>query len=171
MAVCKASDSERKRLKNALVSPSAFTRDRARITIFSMDGYQCKGIAEKIGCDVRKVRNAIKAFNKLGLRALQIGKAKGAKPKFTKEQRTKMLMAASTEPKKLGMPFTTWGLSKLRKYFIEKEIVDSISIEIIRRIMKSEGIKIKKSKRFQYSNDPDFDKKTTNRFLEEKSST
>ncbi len=70
-----------------------------------------------------------------------------------------MLMIASTDPKLLGLHFTTWSLHKLQKYFIEKEIVDSISIETIRRLMKSEGMKIKKSKRFQYSNDPDFAKK------------
>ena len=151
--------SEREKLNRALASSSAFTRDRARIILFSIDGQQCKEIAEKIGCEIRKVRNAINAFNTKGLKALERGKAKGAKPKFTKEQKAKMLMVASTEPQKLGMHFTNWSLPKLKKYFIEKEIVGSISIESIRQLLKSEGIKLKKSKRRQYSNDPDFAKK------------
>jgi len=154
-----ATQSEEERLKRALASSSAFTRDRARIILFSMDRKQCKEIAEKIGCDVRKVRDAIKTFNTVGLKALERVKAKGAEPKFMKEQRAEMLMIASTDPKLLGLHFTTWSLHKLQKYFIEKEIVYSISIETIRRLMKSEGIKIKKSKRFQYSNDPEFAKK------------
>ena len=150
---------ENKMLNTALASTSAFVRDRARVILSSLDGKQCKEISGRMGCDVRKVRNAVKAFNKKGLKSLERGEAKGAKPKFTNEQRAKMLMIASTEPQKLGMHFTTWSLTKLRRYFIEEEIVDSISIESIRQIMKAEGIRIKKSKRRQYSNDPEFDKK------------
>jgi transposase len=150
---------EIKMLKKATKSNIAFTRDRAKILLLSSKGFFSGQIADKIGCESRKVRNAIEAFNTKGLKALERGKAKGAKPKFTKEQKAKMLMVASTEPQKLGMHFTNWSLPKLKKYFIEKEIVGSISIESIRQLLKSEGIKLKKSKRRQYSNDPDFAKK------------
>ncbi len=154
-----ASESEIKLLKKSITSTSAFTRDRARIILFSLKRFQCEQIAEKIGCDPRKVRNAIKAYNKIGLKVMERGKAKGAEPKFTKEQRAQMSMIASTEPIKLDLHFTTWSLPKLKKYFITEKIVDSISIETIRYIMKDEGIKLKKSKRRQYSNDPEFNKK------------
>jgi len=157
--VRKTTDKEMKKIKKSLVSSSAFTRDRARIVLLSLDGNQCKEIAESISCDERKIRNAIKAFNAKGLKALERGKARGAKPKFTKEHRAEMLGIVSTDPKVLGLHFTTWSLPKLQKYFIEKGIVDSISIESIRQILKSESMKIKKSKRFQYSNDPEFAKK------------
>ena len=150
---------EMKKLSKAVASSSAFTRDRARIILLSSEGKQCSKIAESISCEERKVRKAIRVFNKDGLNALKRGKAKGAKPKFTKEQRAKMLMIVSTEPSKLDMHFTAWSLPKLKRYFIENEIVDSISIECIRQLLKSEGIKLKKSKRRQYSNDPDFAKK------------
>lgn len=150
---------EIKVLKKASRSSDAFKRDRAKTLLLSSKGYFARQIAEKIGCESRKVRNAIKAFNTKGLKALQRGRAKGAEPKFTKEQKAKMLKVASTEPQKLDMHFTTWSLPKLKKYFIEKEIVDSISIESIRRLLKAEGIKLRKSKRRQYSNDPEFDKK------------
>ena len=146
-------------LKKATKSNIAFTRDRAKILLLSSDGFFAGQIADKMGCEARKVRNAIKAFNMKGMNALQRGKAKGAKPKFTKEQRAKMLMIASTEPQKFNLHFTSWSLPKLKRYFIENEIVDSISIESIRQLLKSEGVKLKKSKRRQYSNDPDFAKK------------
>lgn len=150
---------ELKILKKATKSNVAFTRDRAKILLLSSKGFFAGQIADKMGCEARKVRKAIKAFNKKGLNALQRGKAKGAKPKFTKEQRAKMLMIVSTEPSKLDLHFTAWSLPKLKRYFIENEIVDSISIESVRQLLKSEGIKLKKSKRRQYSNDPDFAKK------------
>ena len=146
-------------LKKATRTSNAFTRDRAKILLLSSEGYFSRQISEKIGCDARKARNAIKAFNEKGLKALERGKAKGAKLKFTKEQRAEMLGIVSTDPEVLGLHFTTWSLPKLQKYFIENGIVDSISIESIRQFLKSEGMKIKKSKRFQYSNDPEFAKK------------
>ena len=93
------------------------------------------------------------------MNAFEKGKAPGAKPKFTQEQRAEMLGVVSTKPELLGLHFTTWSLPKLQKYFIEKNIVDYISIESIRQLLKVEGMKIKKSKRFQYSNDPEFAKK------------
>jgi len=150
---------EIKVLKKATKSNIAFTQDRAKILLLSSKGFFAGQIADKMGCEPRKVRKAIKAFNMKGLNALQRGKSRGAKPKFTKEQRAKMLMIASTEPSKLDLHFTAWSLPKIKRYFIENEIVDSISIESIRQLLKSEGIKLKKSKRRQYSNDPDFAKK------------
>lgn len=105
------------------------------------------------------VRRVIKQFNENGLEVFERKKAKGAEPKFTNEQRAKILKIASTEPIRLGLHFTTWSLSKLRDYYLKEAIVEFISIESIRWILKAEGMKIKKSKRFQYSNDEESDKK------------
>lgn len=146
-------------LKRATKSNNAFKRDRARILLLSSKGYFARQIAESVGCEGRKVRNAIKAYNENGLNALEKGKAKGAKPKFTNEQKAKMLEIASTDPVKLGLHFTTWSLRKLKRYFEDRTVVESISIVTIRSLFKSEGMHWKKSKRFQYSNDPNFAKK------------
>jgi transposase len=150
---------EIKVLEKATKSSDAFKCGRAKILMLSFQGYFARQVAEKVGCEARKVRNAIKAFNKKGLKALERGKARGVKPKFTSDQRAEMLMVVCTEPNRLNLHFSTWSLPKLKRYFIEKKIVDSISIESIRQLLRSEGIKIKKSKRRQYSNDPDFAKK------------
>jgi len=155
------SQDELKVLKKATKSSDAFTRDRAKILLLSSKGYTAKEIAGRIGCEVRKVRKTIKAFNKIGLKSLERGKAKGAKPRFTKEQRAEILQIVSTDPTTLGLPYTTWSLRKLKKYLIDQDIVDYISIYAIREILKSEKMKIKKSKRFQYSNDPEFAKKNS----------
>jgi len=148
-------------LKKSTKSSNSFKRDRAKILLLSSEKEPTKQISEKTNCDVRKVRNAITSFNEKGLDALERGKAKGASIKFTDEEKAKMLKAASTEPIKLGLHFTTWSLSKLRDYYLNESIVKSISIESVRRLMKSEGMRIKKSKRFQYSNDKEFDKKNS----------
>jgi len=153
------SELEMKVLQKAIASSSAFTRDRARIILLSSEGNGCGSVAQCVCCEERKVRKAIKTFNLKGLEALKRGKAKGAEPKFTKEQKAEMLGVASMEPKVRGLHFNTWSLPKLRRYFIKNQIVDSISIEGIRQLLKSEGIKLKKSKRRQYSNDSNFAKK------------
>ncbi len=150
---------EHETLKKLTKSNDSFKRDRAKILLLSSENKPSKQIAEKTNCDVRKVRNAINSFNEKGMLALERGKAKGASLKFTDEQKAKMLKAASTEPIKLGLHFTTWSLSKLRDYYLKESIVQSVSLESVRRLLKAEGMKIRKSKRFQYSNDEEFDKK------------
>ena len=150
-------------LKKLTKSNDSFKRDWAKILLLSSEKKPSKQIAEKTNCDVRKVRNAINSFNEKGVAAFERGKAKGALLKFTNEQKAKMLKAASIDPNKLGLHFTTWSLSKLRDYYLKELIVQSISLESVRRLLISEGMKIKKSKRFQYSNDEEFEKKICDR--------
>jgi len=157
--VRKLTDDEKHVLEKGKSSPAAFTRDRARIILFSSERLSCLSIAGKLNCDVRKVRKTIKEFNERGIACLERGKAKGAEPKFTREQRAKMLEIASTDPVKLGQHYTTWSLRKLKRYFEGEEVVESISTASIRTILKTEGMNWRKSKRFQYSNDPEFAKK------------
>jgi transposase len=152
-------DDEKHVLEKCKSSPSGFIRDRARIILFSSEGLPCLIIASKLNCDVRKVRKAVKEFNRKGIGCLERKKAKGADLKFTKEERAKMLGIASTDPVRLGVHFTTWSLRKLKRYFESEGVVKSISIASIRTIFKSEGINWRKSKRWQYSNDPEFVKK------------
>jgi transposase len=152
---------ERDALRRSTRSTTAFVRDRAKILLLSSQRYIPREIADKTGCEARKVRNAIKAFNQHGLKTLNRGKAPGAEPKFSKEQKAQILMIAATEPKKIGLHFSTWSLQKLHQYIISQGVVDSICIETIRCLLKQEGMKLRKSKRFQYSNDPQFAKKNS----------
>ena len=154
-------DKEKTLLEKAQISAFAFTRDRARIILQSMKQMSCNQIAESLCCDVRKVRNAINAFNQQGLKSLNRRKAPGAKPKLSSEQKAQVLMIAATEPKRLNLHFTTWSLQKLQQYLVKQGVVDSISIESIRCLLKQERMKLRKSKRFQYSNDPLFAKKNS----------
>ncbi|MFQ5887673.1 MAG: transposase, partial [Candidatus Hydrothermarchaeales archaeon] len=147
---------ERQMLLRKKRSPKVFERERALIILHSANGMDVKTICEKISREQRMVRRAIHDFNEKGLKALVQKKAKGAEPKFTKEQRARILEAVMTDPRKLGLSFTTWSLPKLKAYLIETGAVDSISIETIRTILHSQGVKLVRSKRWQYSNDPDF---------------
>jgi hypothetical protein len=45
----------------------------------------------------------------------------------------------------MGLKFTTWTLRNLREYLVEHEVVEEISHETIRRILKEEDIDWKAS--------------------------
>ncbi len=89
------------------------------------------------------------------------GKTTGRKPRFTLEQRAKIIGTVNSDPRKSGLNVSTWGLSGLKRYIIENKFVDSISIETLRQIVKHGNKKYKKSRKWLYSNDPDFAKKNS----------
>lgn len=157
--VRKITEEEKQELEKATHSQHAFMKERAKIILSSAEGMKTSEICKTIQREKRSVLFAIKEFNKRGMVCLQQGKSTGKKPKFTEEQRAKMTGIVNTNPKKLNMHFTTWSLPKLKKYFIENKIVDSISIEAVRYILKEGNKKYKKSRKWLYSNDPDFAKK------------
>lgn len=153
------SEQEQEQLVRAKKSNDFFARDRAKIILFSSESFSSPYIAEKLSCDLRKVRNAIKEFNKKGLAALKRGKAKGAVPKFDEVKKKIILMHFSKTPMSFGYHYTTWTLPRFRKHLIDYKVVDSISIEALRQIIMKAGGKLKRSKRWQYSPDKEFDKK------------
>ena len=152
-------EKELKTLETATKSNDAFTRDRAKILILSSEKFSPKQIAEKVSCEKRKVRKTIKAFNVKSIAALQRGKAKGATPKFDELKKKIILMHFSKPPISFDYHFTTWTLPRFRKHLMDYNIVSSISIERLRQILDEAGVRLKRSKRWQYSPDKDFHKK------------
>ena len=152
-------DEEKQLLKKAVKSNNSFVRDRARIILLSADKLSVKQISKNLIFELRKIRKAIKDFNNRGLGALQRGKAKGAVPKFTDITKKVILMHFSKQPRDFGLHFTAWTLPRFKNHLIDYKIVDSISIERLRQILDGAGARLKRSKRWQYSPDKDFDKK------------
>lgn len=150
---------EHETLQQALTSSKSFTKERARILQLSSEGKPAKEIAATLAKEARSVRNAIKDFNKRGMQALQRGKTTGRKPVFDAEKRATILALASTKPSNAGEAFTTWSLPKLKQSLAEKGLY--ISVEGLRQVLRKEGFKLKKSRKFQYSDDPDFVKKNS----------
>ncbi len=159
--VRKLTDEEMGILEKSTKSNIAFTKDKEKIIILSSRRLDAKAISGKINCEIRKVREAIKSFNNKGLKSLQRGKAKGAIHKFTEMNKKIILMHFSKQPKDFGLHFTTWTLPRFRKHLIEYKVVDSISIERVRQILDGAGARLKRSKRWQYSPDKEFEKKSS----------
>lgn len=153
-------EEERQQLENATKSNIAFTRERAKIILYSADELKVSKICEKTGKEKRSVSTAIRKFNEKGISSLQRGKTTGPKRKFTEEQRAKMIEVVNTDPRKLGKNFTSWSLPKLKQHIIESKTANSIAIETMRQILKKGNKKYKKSRKWLYSNDPEFSKKS-----------
>ena len=150
---------EKVELSKAVKSSNNFTRDRAKIILLSSQKLFAKQIANKLGCEERKTRKAIKEFNVKGVLALQRGKAKGAIPKFDDVKKKMILMHFSKTPISFDYHFTTWTLPRFAKHLMDYKVVESISIEKVRQILDHAGAKLKRSKRWQYSPDKDLHKK------------
>lgn len=150
---------EKEMTKHELSSQESFTKERARVILLSSEGKSVKEIVQTVGKEARSVRAAIKDFNKRGLLALKRGKTTGRKPVFDAEKRAVILSLASSDPASVGEAFTTWSLPKLERNLEKKGV--RISIESIRRILRKEKFRLRKSRKFQYSNDPNFVKKNS----------
>ena len=64
-----------------------------------------------------------------------------------------------------GLPFSTWSLSKLAEFLVAEGVVDDISHEGLRDVLRKEGVSFQVIKTFKQSNDPDYEAKK-NRVLE-----
>ncbi len=152
-------EEEKTALEKALSSSRSFTKERAKMILASSKGKNSKEIAALASRDVRSVRAAVKEFNQRGLKSLERGKTTGRKPIFDAEKRASILALANTKPAVAGEAFTTWSLPKLKRNLERKGW--HISIESIRQILRKEKFRIKKSRKFQYPDDPDFVKKNS----------
>jgi transposase len=127
---------------------------RAQVILASAQGSKVPDIARRFYfCDVH-VRTIIKGFNQDGFDAL-VPKYGGGRPKkFSEEQRSLIVETALCPPDLLGQPFTRWSLPKLRDFVIEEKIVDSISVETLRQMLKAAKVKLRRTKTWKECNDP-----------------
>lgn len=152
-------DKERVELEAASRSNNAFAKERAKTILLSNQGKRIKEICVELGKEKRSILTAIHAFNDKGVACLEQGKRSGRKPVFTLEQRAKIIQTVNTEPRVLGMNFTSWSLHKLSDYAVKNGVVTKISLEQLRQILLHGNKKFKKSRKWCYSNDLDFAKK------------
>jgi len=157
--VRKLTGEEKQELEKIARSNNAFSKERAEIILYSSEKIKVSGICKKTQREKRSVLFAINEFNSKGLFSLTRGKTTGRKSKFTEEQKAKIIQAINTDPRNLDKNFTSWSLPKLKKHVIENKIVENLSIETLRQILKEGNKKYKKSRKWLFSNDPDFSKK------------
>ncbi len=133
---------ERRELTRMMHGPNERLAQRARIILLSSEErYRVPEIAEMVGLGPDKVRKWIHRFNRHGVDGLRArGQKPGPPPKFRGMTRRKIVEIAQTPPRRLGLLFSTWTLHNLRRYLMEQGVVDEISHETLRKILKEANV-------------------------------
>lgn len=130
-------ESEQEQLKSWLDSQDSDLRHRARVILLSTEGYRIPEIGEMVEAHPANLRKWIHRFNREGCRGLVSTRSGGAKPRFTEEQKRRIIALAQTRPRELGLNFTKWTLHRLAEQAEKQQIVDRISHEYVRQILLS----------------------------------
>lgn len=146
-------------------SGSVVTWRRAQMVLLSAQGMDVAQIAEVAFTSPDRVREVLHNFNDDGFDSLYPKYAGGRPPTFTLPQRQQIKKIALARPTDHRLPFSTWSLSKLADFLVAEGVVDDISHEGLRALLREEGVSFQVIKTFKTSNDPDFEAKK-NRVLE-----
>ena len=146
-------------------SGSVVTWRRAQMILLSVQGMDVAGIAKVTFTSADRVREVINNFNEDGFDSLYPKYAGGRPPTFSLPQRQEIKKIALSRPTDHGLPFSTWSLSKLAEFLVAEGVVDDISHEGLRALLRKEEVSFQAIKTYKASNDPDYEPKK-NRVLE-----
>ncbi len=132
---------------------------RAQIVLWSAQRMDVPAIAKIAFTSEDRVRAVIHNFNDDGFDSLTPKYAGGRPPTFTLPQRREIKKIALSRPTDHDLPFSTWSLSKLAEFLVAEGVVDDISHEGLRALLREEGVSFQVIKTFKTSNDPDFEAK------------
>ena len=138
---------------------------RAQMVLLSAQGMDVAQIAKVAFTSPDRVREVLHNFNDDGFDSLAPKYSGGRPPKFTLPERREIKKIALTRPVDHDLPFSTWSLSKLAEFLVAEGVVDDISHEGLRVLLREEGVSFQVIKTWKQSNDPDFEAKK-NRVLE-----
>jgi len=127
-----------------LVRITRSTKDRVRlrragIVLASVQGRSAAEIAIMFAATPGYVREVIHAFNDSGFAALDPKWSGGRPRKFGPAARELICRTARSAPSALGLPFTTWSLTKLVAYLAAHQHL-VVSVETTRQVLRAAGI-------------------------------
>ena len=118
---------------------SVVTWRRAQMVLLSAQRMPVAKIAEVTFTSPDRVRDVLHNFNADGFDSLYPRYAGGRPPKFDLAQRAEIKKTALGRPADHGLPFATWSLSKLADFLVAEGVVDDISHEGLRTLLREEG--------------------------------
>jgi transposase len=133
----------------------------ARVIRLSRGDVTNRQIAERVGYSPGWVRQIIHRFNAGGIDAIRWYPyycAPGGSRTFVADVVEQIVQVALSSPVAL-IGLSVWSLPKLRAYLIEQKIVEGISLEWLRQILRRRNIRWRRSKSWKESTDPEFARK------------
>jgi transposase len=121
-------------------SGSVVTWRRAQMVLLSVQGMDAAAIAKVAFTSEDRVRDVIRNSNADGFASLYPRYRGGRAPKFTLPQRREIKKIAKSRPVEHDLPFSTWSLSKLAEFLVAEGVVDDISHEGLRALLREEGV-------------------------------
>ena len=137
-------------------SESVVTWRRAQMVLLSAQGMDVPSIAKVAFTSEDRVRDVIRNFNADGFSSLYPKYRGGHPPKFTLPQRREIKKLARARPAEYDLPFSTWSLSKLADFLVAEGVVDDISHEGLRVLLREEGVTFQRLKTWKASKDPQY---------------
>ena len=108
--------------------------------LLSAQGRDAAVIAEVTFTSADRVRDVIRNFNDDGFASLY-PRYSGGRPRiFTLPERREIKKTAKSKPPEHGLPFSTWSLAKLADFLVAEGVVDDISHEGLRVLLRDEGV-------------------------------
>ena len=145
-------------------SGSVVTWRRAQMILLSARGMPAPRIAEMTFTSPDRGRDVIHNFNLDGFDALYPRYRGGRPPTFTLAQRRQIKQLALSRPQDRDLPFSTWSLTKLADFLIAEGVVDDVSQEGLRVLLREEGVSFQRLKTWKTSRDRAYEAKK-NRIL------
>ena len=155
------SDDEGNRLKRIVRrgSGSVVTWRRAQMVLWSAQGMSVAQIARLAFTSEDRVRDVLRDFSARRVRLAVPRYAGGHPPVFTLAQRREIKKIAKSAPADHGLPFSRWSLAKLADFLVAEGVVEDISREGLRELLRAEGVSFQAVKTWKQSNDPDYQAK------------
>jgi transposase len=84
-------------------------------------------------------------------------KYKGGRPRtFTLPERREIKKMAKSKPVEQGLPFSIWSLTRLADFLVAEGVVDDISHEALRVLLREADVCFQRVKTWKTSRDPDY---------------
>jgi transposase len=138
---------------------SVVTWRRAQMVLLSAQGMDATAIAKVAFTSEDRVRDVIRNFNADGFGSLYPKYKGGHPPKFSLGQRREIKKIAKSKPVEHDLPFSTWSLAKLADFLVAEGVVDDISHEGLRVLLRQEGVSFQRVKTWKASKDPRYAEK------------
>jgi transposase len=155
-------DAERQQVEAGLRSSDAFVLRRCQILLASARGERASTMARRLGCDDQTVREAIHAFNAVGLAALRPGSRRPhtIRAAFDADRAERLRALLHQSPRTCGQPSSVWTLDLAALVSFEQGLTaERVSGETIRAALRRLGVAWKRAKRWLASPDPAYARK------------
>jgi transposase len=148
-------DEGRRLQRIARTSKQPIRLRRAAIVLASAAGRPVPDIAELFQTSQGYVRRVVHDFNTHGVGGLDPKWSSGPRARIGPDVREQICRIGSCHPTELGLPFTTWSLTKLVDYLARHARIE-VSTERARQILRAGKVSWQATKTWKASKDPDF---------------